>query len=295
MKIVFLDIDGVLLSTRAWLMPANWALQERARIEKHATRELVTQAVFDPGAVALINRLCARTGAKIVVHSNWRRNIGLDATRAKLIEQGLYPAHLHEAWSCGFRLSSEKAHDIFAWMSEHRLTPEPEHPDDLFKTTRAARRRAAAYYAALNDTGITAVVIDDEPIFRGREIPQVRTVFDEGFTLADYRVALGLLGGDDPTVGVHPIAADDLARVLTAFDGDPVAAWRWLTADPHRLRDLNREVSRTAIARENAGAWLYGLAPRDPETTAAKRRERVFADLPKPKWHRRPKPLSNDF
>lgn len=68
MKILFLDIDGVL----------NTSSDEDPEY-------------IDPAKVALINEVCARTGAVVVVSSEWRQdfNLGHDGTRAALVRAGL--------------------------------------------------------------------------------------------------------------------------------------------------------------------------------------------------------------
>lgn len=55
-KLLYLDIDGVVLPHRAYFLP-------------NQTKPVVT--VFDPCAVSLLNEICAETGAKIVLHSSW--------------------------------------------------------------------------------------------------------------------------------------------------------------------------------------------------------------------------------
>ncbi len=56
MKIIFLDIDGVMKPGRAY-----WCEVRRNTIE----------GGFDPLAVAAINRICGRTGAYVVFNTTW--------------------------------------------------------------------------------------------------------------------------------------------------------------------------------------------------------------------------------
>jgi hypothetical protein len=54
MKILFLDIDGVLNHTE-WLRTAKWGPDH-----------------IDPSRVALIQQVCDKTGAEVVISSTWR-------------------------------------------------------------------------------------------------------------------------------------------------------------------------------------------------------------------------------
>jgi len=123
--ILFLDIDGVLLSGRAWMLPSNRLLKERAAdlSRRQALDLLGREATFDACAVALAVRVCAATGAHIVVSSSWRYTVGLEGTRAKLLHQGI-PAHLlHPDWACPMirHGSPSKGADISNWLEEHGI------------------------------------------------------------------------------------------------------------------------------------------------------------------------------
>jgi hypothetical protein len=65
MKIVFLDFDGVICTRRA-------ALALGKSVSLVPPRENI-----DPVAVALVNRICLETGAKIVISSSWRTDYSL--------------------------------------------------------------------------------------------------------------------------------------------------------------------------------------------------------------------------
>ena len=68
MKVIFLDIDGV-LAIRSSLRKGCWQL--------------------DPGGVGRLNRLVRETQAKIVVSSTWRIGRTLDQLKEVLAEQGV--------------------------------------------------------------------------------------------------------------------------------------------------------------------------------------------------------------
>lgn len=107
-KVIFLDFDGVLSTTRSCLVFGN-------------------STDFDSIAVRMLSNLCAATGVKIVCSSS-RTNPGhkgnFQETLTLLTEAGFDPVHLHKDWSCFFdMLTPRKAH-ISQWLSEH---PEVTH------------------------------------------------------------------------------------------------------------------------------------------------------------------------
>jgi hypothetical protein len=70
MKIVFLDFDGVMSHS---FMPPTRA---------------TTAGKFSAGAIARLNTIVERTGARIVVSSSWRAHYALDALKALLAAEG---------------------------------------------------------------------------------------------------------------------------------------------------------------------------------------------------------------
>jgi hypothetical protein len=77
LKIIFLDIDGVLNS--------DHYIAER---EASPTAELWTSADLDPTAIRALNAIIVRTGAKVVVSSSWRHHHTLDELTTILRERG---------------------------------------------------------------------------------------------------------------------------------------------------------------------------------------------------------------
>ena len=65
-KIIFLDIDGVILSVRSAAAFGGYPWRVRKEDLK----------LFDPIAVGLIRRACKERGAKIVLSSVWRFTVG---------------------------------------------------------------------------------------------------------------------------------------------------------------------------------------------------------------------------
>jgi hypothetical protein len=170
--IVFLDIDGVLLSTTTWGLPANVRLLREEAGRMMSTWEFSERASFDPMAIMLVNRLCHRTGARIVLSTSWRKSFGVPETRAKLVAEGIEDALFHADYSCPLGSMLDKARDIRAWLADHGY--------DL----------AAGTWVAIDDDAIEGV-------------NQVTTDPVAGLGVREYRLACMWLGGADPDYGVH--------------------------------------------------------------------------------------------
>lgn len=196
---MFLDIDGVLLSGRAWLLPANQRLQATMRTKsgRAAVMHLAADAVFDPVAVELVNRVAVATGAGIVVSSSWRYTAGPTATRGKLLEQGLLERLMHPDWACAPTGpgGGDKPRDIARWLEDH-----PEVTDHL--------------------------VIDDEPgLVPGRTLPVDPL---DGLGPREAAAVVRYFEARDPGLGVGDLPVQDREMVVAAFGGDRVRAAMWL-------------------------------------------------------------------
>ena len=64
MKIIFLDIDGV-VNSHAWY-------EKRPKLGPDHSREEFKKNEFDPEAVKILRNIIAKTGAKVVLSSTWR-------------------------------------------------------------------------------------------------------------------------------------------------------------------------------------------------------------------------------
>lgn len=72
MKVIFLDIDGVLNSEEFWKNEAQHVRKKKAIAEGRSHDEASAIANMDPNAVERIMRIVKETGAEIVVSSTWR-------------------------------------------------------------------------------------------------------------------------------------------------------------------------------------------------------------------------------
>lgn len=102
MKVLFLDIDGVVLSGQEL-----W----RTRNNRY----------LPPEKIALVKEVCDRTGAVIVVSSTWRMS---DDTEAQLRDAGL---PLHDDWRTPFNremrgslyIADRRGGEIEQWLEQH--------------------------------------------------------------------------------------------------------------------------------------------------------------------------------
>ena len=103
MRIVFLDMDGVLSSPRAFMVQRH--------IECHHRRWI------DPVAVRMLNTLLRVSGAQVVVSSAWRQLFDRDGFRELLLDVGGTDC-LHEDWRTR-RIDGPRGCEVAEWLSRH--------------------------------------------------------------------------------------------------------------------------------------------------------------------------------
>lgn len=80
-SIIFLDIDGVLVTTRGL---EHWVKVKGDIFEDNTSYEL-----FCPHAVDSLNRLIKLTESKVVIISNWRKRLSVDKIRQMFKKRGV--------------------------------------------------------------------------------------------------------------------------------------------------------------------------------------------------------------
>lgn len=129
MKVIFLDIDGV-LNTESFIR-AFWAIARRAkvdRIEAKAFRRAVLNDGygnhFDPCACTQLQRIIEETGAKIVISSSWRHS-GLEFMQNLWKHRELkgevidITGTFRDGSDMGFKERAERGHEIKMWLEKH--------------------------------------------------------------------------------------------------------------------------------------------------------------------------------
>lgn len=118
MKIIFLDIDGV-LNSHAWLEQ-----QPPFSLREHPERAI------DPDAVQRLNHLTERTGARLVVTSTWRLKWGIRALRQIFVNADIRGTLLDVtevfiiARATHRALADPREQEILMWLRQH---PEVTH------------------------------------------------------------------------------------------------------------------------------------------------------------------------
>jgi hypothetical protein len=107
MKIIFLDIDGVLVN--------RWSLSNHSGIFAKA----------HPDCVAALNRITDETGARVVVSSTWRK-CGISKMRGFLNEWGVTGKAIGctpdlSKQACGFLVGAQRGDEIQCWLDEREL------------------------------------------------------------------------------------------------------------------------------------------------------------------------------
>lgn len=111
MKIIFLDVDGVLNSTK-WLI-------EQYELQKGTAQTFMyrSEKEFDPIAVKLMSNFVEDIGADVVISSSWRILHSLEEINAYLTQNGWtakLPFDVTPRTSKGFR-----GDEINVWLLEH--------------------------------------------------------------------------------------------------------------------------------------------------------------------------------
>lgn len=116
MKIIFLDIDGVLVTRKG--MEYNMRLREQGHDLEYMIHE-----IFDEQAVSNLMHVIDCTGARIVISSTWRLLYSLDELKEHFAAHGI-PAeyiiditpNLDTKQQSGIWLSKERGHEIQRWL-----------------------------------------------------------------------------------------------------------------------------------------------------------------------------------
>lgn len=131
MRVIFLDVDGVLVTSRT----------EHILISRFAA--------FDADAVREMNRLTKATGAKFVLSSSWRRNERVKSMRRYMKSQGLIGELLDFT---GIRRDSDRRREILDWLDHQSVRPEFVIVDDEYDFLELEARRIQTR----KETGFTA-------------------------------------------------------------------------------------------------------------------------------------------
>lgn len=106
MKIIFLDIDGVLVT---WDSLHEWGLSRPTKSR--------SGGMLDPGPVKILNEIIEKTGASIVISSSWRIGRTLDKLKEDLAEGGVNCSTMIDFTPR--RNDAKRGLEIQEWLNHH--------------------------------------------------------------------------------------------------------------------------------------------------------------------------------
>ena len=111
MKILFLDIDGVLNSRKFF--------ESQRAIRKSSSYEWKETDDIDPESVRHLNHLLKETGAKIVISSSWRVGKTVDELRDLAAIVGINSSLVIGKTTCA-HVQGGRGAEIREWVKEHK-------------------------------------------------------------------------------------------------------------------------------------------------------------------------------
>lgn len=118
MKVIFLDVDGVLNSEKFWGEQTQHFRYTAALNEGKTDDEISVVANFDPVAVEWVNYIVTKTDAEIVVSSTWRSDYNIQfKLRYAGIKKPMYGI-------TPFSKDRHRGTEIKKWLDDH---PEVTH------------------------------------------------------------------------------------------------------------------------------------------------------------------------
>ena len=134
MKVLFLDHYGVLCLSKKPVTRTEFSMPTS---DEFADTGITFFSDFDPKAVAALNDIIQRTGAEIVISSDWKRETTLSGMCEFYQKQGIKKMPLaYTDWLPGApTYHQQRAGEINAWLDQH---PEITHwcaVDDLYMGT----------------------------------------------------------------------------------------------------------------------------------------------------------------
>lgn len=154
-RVIFLDIDGVLCTARSHFA--------------HGTSKMMLE--WDVTGCALIQSICEKSGAKIVISSTWRIDAHQEELFPRLLKHGLYQylfcdRAASSEWATPWVPSHSRGHEISRWIEKN---------------------------GPISDY----LIIDDNDDFSGDQLNRfIQTEPTNGFSAEDYQASLKLFGID---------------------------------------------------------------------------------------------------
>jgi hypothetical protein len=143
MKVVFLDIDGVINDDKT--IHDAWVLVGRGELEKDpSTKYPPGPSMISSNMVAHVKAIIDATDAKIVISSTWRRSHTLQELIAFLEQKGLVSASKCVIGITPGDDSIPRGYEIEAWLHEHPEVESYVVLDDNYILPKEMRNRDVA-------------------------------------------------------------------------------------------------------------------------------------------------------
>ncbi len=107
MKIIFLDLDGVL----------NSAAYFKSLKDKGIHQDKILNSL-EPGMVERLNKIIDRTGAKVVISSTWRKLHSMDELKAFLVEFGF--RYVDNVIDVTPTMNTDRGLEIHRWLTAQK-------------------------------------------------------------------------------------------------------------------------------------------------------------------------------
>jgi hypothetical protein len=163
-RIIFLDIDGVLLPHSYLISGKNISLYEDFKKNRDLSK-IGHQLTFDPACMSNLRQIIEKTDCSIVMISTWRYSFNNEELQDILLAKGFEPNWFHSD-PCDRRLTAKKYNDVGLWLGDHSDEDHPDvdtvfdyliiDDDDVFQSERFKTRHIMPDY----DIGLTKAHVD---------------------------------------------------------------------------------------------------------------------------------------
>lgn len=169
MKYIFLDIDGVLATTKEFKVIAK-----DFQRDNEWARELRVQYPWNPGAVEVLNEILDATDAEIILSSDWKNHYSLEELHEIFVANGIKksPIDITGNHPVSFSsLSRNRMSDIETYLKEKNFVNDNDEPqgswiiiDDLYLDRYLPENLKNRFFITECNSGIKAYGLKEEII-----------------------------------------------------------------------------------------------------------------------------------
>lgn len=218
-RLIFLDIDGVLISIKSMIVTGYWANtcedysipsgcydgEHRLILKPPYVNHLES---VDKLAVGLVNKLAESTDAYIILSSTWRRWLDMENIKLMLGAMGINSDRVIGKTSYSGGTRGDQIWNFIQGLKERRIGELGDffvNRDMLIDELEGVPMTLDSY-----------VILDDVNAFRPEQQAKfVKVSEDEGLTLEDALIAGSMLTGKDFTIPMLKHGEDTERRLIT--------------------------------------------------------------------------------